>query len=475
MKARLIQVWDAFRGGFWFFPAVMVAAAIVAGFAMPVLDQFLGDWSIAYLDWIKTTATSARNSLPLLASAMITVAGVVFSITIVALSITSSQFGSRILRNFMADRVTHVTIGSLLGTSVYCILVLRDISTTTGQQLVPNISVFVALVLSLTSIGVLIYFVHHVGLSVQAQHIVSRLAQEFDASMEAIYPQQIGQSSEDAVQAANLHVQWQRLGDDASILLADCEGYIQGFDQQRLLHAAQSHDVVIELLRQPGDFLEQGSPLARVWPAGDDEDSLSANLNEAVLVGSIRTPRQDVECSAHELVEIAVRAHSPGINDPYTASACIDRLAAGLGRLAERELLSPLRADDQGQLRIIARPVAFDHVLNVAFNQIRQYARQWPAILLRLLDGMHNIAEHVQSFQDAKAIERQVEMIGRAAADAVPEPLDRDDVLNRQKQVAADIQHRVEQLGTGGPTSTDSPSEPLEAAPPAGAAATLPC
>ena len=203
------------------------------------------------------------------------------------------------------------------------------------------------------------------------------------------------------------------------------DGYLQLIDGDALMALASREDLLLQLERRPGHYLVKGQTMVMVWPGDRVTDALVDQLNDAFVFGNQRTATQDVEFSLHQLVEIAVRALSPGINDPFTAIACVDRLGSALCRLARRDMPSPLRYDDEGRLRLVAPGSTFAGMVDAAFNQIRQSARSNPAVAIRMLDVIAQIAGHVQHAQDAACLQRHAGMIVRGAREAVPEADDR--------------------------------------------------
>jgi uncharacterized membrane protein len=214
------------------------------------------------------------------------------------------------------------------------------------------------------------------------------------------------------------------------------DGYVQVIESQALLRVANDHDLVIELLHRPGHYVLCGLALARVWPADRVTDSVRRAVDAAFVRGAVRTPAQDVEFVINQLVEIALRALSPGINDPFTAVTCIDRLASGLARLARRETPSEYRTAGDGTLRVIARAADFRDFLDAAFNQIRQAGQANAAILIRLLEVIADLVTVVSRRGDRAALRRHAEMIARAARAGLTEENDRRDVDERVAEIA---------------------------------------
>jgi uncharacterized membrane protein len=414
----------------------MTLAAAVAAIGAIYADMQSTNYIEKNLTWLTATPDSARAGLGAIAGAMVTVAGVVLSITVVALSMTSSQYGPRLIRSFMEQPATQIALGAFVATSLYCFLVLRAVRGGEDDvSFVPHLAVLLSLAMAIVSVGILIYFIHEVAVLVQAPHVVKSVSDDLDAAIERMFPQRLGEPVPAVLARGEVPMQLAALGDQFTSIAADVEGYLQAIDTDGLMHRAVADDAVIQLLVRPGDFIVRGAGLARVWSAHPLREHFGEKLNGLLIVGNRRTPRQDVECAVVEMVEVAVRALSPGVNDPFTAITCVDRLAASLTRLARRSAPSPLRHDKDGRLRVIARGVEFPGVLNAAFDQIRQNARGNVAVSARLLEGLHLIAQEAFERDQQECVRRQAEMILRASDEAIAEVNDRDDIRERAEKV----------------------------------------
>lgn len=409
MNAWLISLWDRVFGSFWFLPALLVVLAATLGIVLPICDENVRIHTEG-LRWLNTTPEGARTVLSVIAGAMITVAGVVFSVTMVTLSIASSQFGSRVLRNRMRDRATQLALGAFLGTSVYCFLVLRTIQETDETTFVPHISVTAGIALAVGSLFVLIYFIHDVVEAVQAPHIVARLAYDLDRSITRLFPEKIGQIG-NATEEEDEGLGRPTADSKEWTIESRQEGYLQAIDGQTLLGLARRHDTVVELLVRPGTFVTQGDVIAKVSADAAHTGEFAKAVDECLIVGNVRTPWQDLNSAILELAQLSVRALSPGINDPFTAMNGIDRLSAALGRLAQRKIPSRYRRDENGQLRVVADRVTFDEALAAAFNQIRQHAQSSPPVGVRLLEGLQSIARKTRREADRQALIQQARMV----------------------------------------------------------------
>lgn len=400
----------------------MACLAVALAFSTVELDKAVADDWLQRLGWSYSGgAEGAGLLLGTVAGSMIAIAGTVFSMTLVALSLASSQLGPRLLRNFMRDTANQVALGTFVATFVYCLLVLRTIRRADEGAFVPHLSVSIGVLLAMVSIGVLIYFIHHVSVSIQADEVVARVGRELDDGIDILFPGHLGRSGSDASSApgeAELPAAFAR---EARPVGALEDGYLQLIDADALMDLACEEDLQLRLERRPGHYLVKGRAMVMVWPGDRVTEGLVDRMNGAFVLGDRRTAVQDIEFSFHQLVEIALRALSPGINDPFTAIACVDRLGSALCRLARREMPSPHRFDDHGRLRLVAPGPSFEGMVDTAFNQIRQSARSNPAVAIRMLDAIAQIAGHVQSAPDAACLQRHAGMIFRGAREAVPE------------------------------------------------------
>jgi uncharacterized membrane protein len=368
---------------------------------------------------------------------MITVAGVAFSIMIVALTLASQQFGPRLLRNFMRDTGNQVVLGTFIATFTYCLIVLRTIRGS-ESEFVPHVSVTLAIVFALASLGVLIYFIHHAAVSIQAPEVIALVANDLEQGIERLFPEKLGHAPQDDQKSLSQEI----LNDfetRGGAIAATESGYLQSIDNSKLMAVAQDKDLVLLVKCRPGDFVVSGGELAKCQPRGVDEDTAKA-IQRAFIFGTQRTHLQDVEFSIEQLVEVAVRALSPGVNDPFTAINCIDRLAAALCLLAQRSFPSPLRHDDKGDLRVIARPVTFAGVVNAAFDSTRQYGRSSVAVTIRLLEAIATVARCVQWQAGRDALLVQALMIERGSREISLVEKDRADVDERLRKAFEALQ-----------------------------------
>ncbi len=413
-----------------------LAVALAVG-AVELDKAVAADW-LQRLGWSYSGgAEGASLLLGTVAGSMIAIAGTVFSMTLVALSLASSQLGPRLLRNFMRDTANQVVLGTFVATFVYCLLVLRTVRRADEVAFVPHLAVSIGVLLAVVSIGVLIYFIHHVSVSIQADEVVARVGRELEDGMDRLFPSHFGKPGAEISNSKSEADLPPEFASEARPVGALEDGYLQLIDADALMALASHKDLLLRLERRPGHYLVKGRPMVMVWPGDRVTEALVDEMNAAFVLGSQRTPAQDIEFSFRQLVEIAVRALSPGINDPFTAIACVDRLGSALCRLARCDMPSARRFDRHGRLRLVAPGCSFAGIVDTAFNQIRQSARSNPAVAIRMLDAIAQIACHVQRAPDAACLRRHAGMIVRGAQEAVPEP---DDLLAVEAAFAAATQ-----------------------------------
>jgi uncharacterized membrane protein len=281
----------------------------------------------------------------------------------------------------------------------------------------------------------LIYFIHHVSVSIQANEIAARISKELIERIDHLFPDHIGRGAP-MIPTEPPDVGFFEVFDkDARPVVADGDGYLQFIDGEALLALAMEEDMVVRLERRPGNYVVASRPLALIWPGSRATDRLTDQVRSLFVLGNQRISDQDIEFGVTQLVEIAVRALSPGLNDPFTAITCLDQLGSVLCRLATRTMPSHYRHDHQNQLRVIAPAYTFPEVTDVAFNQIRQHSRSSVAVTIRLLETIAVVAEFTHRPEDRTTLLRHSEMIARETIESLPESEDRRAVEERCQAV----------------------------------------
>lgn len=423
--ARLKHLWDVLRASFWFVPIVILVCAIGAAIGFVYLDSRFDLEPEGTLKYIFAGSTSsARTILSIIAGAMIGVAGTVFSITLVALTLATSQFGPRLLRNFMYDRLNQVVLGSFVSTFVYCLIVLNSVKESGEFEFIPVLAVFGAILGAIVNIVLLIVFIHHVAVSIQADEIISDISASLSRSMKSLFPKEAGHESIDKEPDIETMKEEYPVEQKACIKRS---GYIQSIDNQGLIRHAADVDLVLWLHFRPGQFVVEGEEVCRIYGREEVDEKSVDQVASAFIVGDVRTPLQDAEYAVHQMVEIATRALSPGVNDPYTAIACIDNLSAALCSLTGADFPHRYRSDEEGNLRVVAETLTFNSMLDAAFNQIRHYAEGNPAVVIRLIDALSTIYTFARKDGQRRHIERHAEMVYSTAKRSFTEPGDLND------------------------------------------------
>lgn len=451
-SARLLIWWDAVRVSYWFVPCLLLALGAGLAVGMIALDHRVETETLRGLWWVFGGGPDgARSMLSTIAGSVMTVAGVVFSITVAALSLTSQQFGPRLLRNFLRDTGNQAALGTFLSTFLYCLIVLRTVRSVAEVRFVPHLAVTLGQALAVASVFVLVYFIHNVATSIQAGHLVREAGRELEHAVERIFPDRLGAGGRGADAPARperLPLGWR---EQSAPVPARESGHVQALDEGALLALASEGGALVEVLRRPGEFVTAGTPLARVSPPGRaDDEEFCGRLRGALTIGDGRTPAQDVEMAVQQLVEVAVRSLSPGINDPFTACECLDRLGVGLSELARRALPPPCRYDGEGRLRLVLNAVTFESLCDSAFTQIRHYGRGDVLVLTRLLRVMEDVASALPEEERRVVLRRQAERTRRAAAG----------LLGDESEGATDAlseQHRAAMAALGGERRSQRP------------------
>ncbi len=431
---KLLFFWKELLATFWFVPVIIIGLAVVLSVSLVSLDNII---NIPQEGWIRfflvNSSDSARSILSTISGAMIGVAGTVFSVTLVALTLASSQFGPRLIKNFMYVRLNQVVLGSYIATYLYCLLVLNAIKDGNGYTFIPSISILFAILVAVVNIILLIVFIHQIAVSIQADKVISDISDLISKQVETLFPEKMGDELKEKKDFDEDKVvsEYQK-----SISIKSTKsGYLQYIDSEALLLLVENNDSLLKLKHRPGSFLVKGGEIGVVFSNKDwQEESIDELLSQFVF-GKTKTSQQDLEFSIHQMVEIAARALSPGVNDPYTAIACIDNLTATLSYLAQAKFPSKYRVDEDGKLRVIADVLDFEGVLDAAFNQIRQFSAGSTAVIIRLVEALITIQNLTKRESYKKAIINHVEMVLRLGKESIKEKNDLNDLEKRVNQI----------------------------------------
>ncbi len=414
---------DVLRTNLWLVPAIEVLGAVILFAGTYALDRAAYDGVFKVPGWaISGSPDVARTVLTAIAAAVITVVGVVFSIVIVALTLTSTQFGPRMLRNFIRDRGTQLTLGTFVATFVYAVLTLGSVGQGGHGNFVPHISVTMTLVLMVADLAVLIYFLHHIALMIQLPQVIAGIAGDLQKAIEL----QAGDES-DGADAELAAVVLDSMDGPGGAVAAPRSGYLQYVEHETLVEVAAETGAVVHVRYRPGHFIVQGHPYVTVWPAAAAEE-VARVLAGAHVTGPYRTLAQDVSFGMDQLVEICIRALSAAVNDTFTALTCIDWIGDSLYKVTGRWQPTRVYRDGEGMVRVIATETTYARLVSRGFEKVRQAGRGMPAVLIRQLDALARIMERTTTSADRQVLLDQADMIARLSERSVDEPADRADI-----------------------------------------------
>ena len=418
MKARLRKLLSDLGETFWLLPATIVVAGILLAFGLVHLDRSgaVPQWLIDSPWLYSGGGTGARTLLGAVASSTIGVAGTVFSITIAALSLAAGQMGPRLLRNFTRDRGNQTTLGVFLGTFSYALMVLRSVRTQSEGAFVPHLSLSVGILLAFVCVGTLVYFVGHMAGRINVDTVIELVGDEVRQAIARLTAETPG---EQPPPVAAWH--------DGVPVRDARRGYLQQIDPEGLADWAHRHGAAIRLLVRPGDFVFPGAPIALIRP---DVGGADAAIRAATALAPSRASSQDLEFAVRQLVEVAVRALSPGINDPNTAIGVLDNLGAALCDLVPRHLPTGV-TQREGCAVLLVPAIDYEGLVDAMFHMIRQNASGSAAVLIRLVEVLTAVASAERSPARLPALHRHADLVLAEAGHGLSSASDLDDLRRR--------------------------------------------
>ncbi|HEX5656537.1 MAG TPA: DUF2254 domain-containing protein [Polyangiales bacterium] len=422
MGAWLSNKWENLRSSLWFVPAQIVAACALLAIGTLALDDSLAaerSDAIPYL--FSGTADAARTMLSTLASSLLTVLSIAFSLTMIALQQASSQFSPRVLRSITSSRVNQIVVGVYAGTFIYCLLILRTIrGEDAPAPYVPELSVTSSVLLALLCIAMLVYFIHHVSLSLQVSEVIQGLHDQLVEQIDVMFPDPLGQEP----RVPTLLPEHAR--ERATKIRASRGGFVRRVDDA--LVGVQAEDTIVWLHAKVGEYVPRGGVLASMSPA---REQLAARINEAYVFDSERSYAQDPLFAVRQLVDIGLRAMSPGVNDPTTAEYVLHHLGDALAQLVGRQFPSPHRKHESKGLQLIVDGPDWDSFVSAAFAQLRRSARSDFDVTRCLLQVLTELGEHATCEQRAAALRLEVAEVRGALHEASFSELDRTALASR--------------------------------------------
>lgn len=424
MKARARQLVHAVGETFWLLPAALVVAGILLAVGLVELDRsgMVPQWLIDSPWLYSGGGTGARTLLGAVASSTIGVAGTVFSITIASLSLAAGQMGPRLLRNFVKDRGNQFTLGAFLGTFSYALMVLRSVRTQGEGPFVPHAALTAGILLAFLCVGVLVFFVGHMAGRINVDTVIELVSDDLTCAIRRL-------TGTDA--PARLP---EPTFTDAVVAIPDPRrGYLQELDAGQLADWAAANDCTIRLLVRPGDYVFPGAAIALAEPATTGIDRA---IRHATALGGQRVSRIDLEFAVRQLVEIAVRALSPGINDPNTAMSVLDRMGAALCDLAPRHL--PLGLIERGGRVVLVAPmIDYAGLADTMFHMIRQNAAGSAAVLIRMNEVLTVVAGLERDPDRLAVLRRHADLVLADGERDIGSPADLDDLRSRHRRFIA--------------------------------------
>ena len=431
---KMLFFWRELKGTFWFIPVLIILISMFLAILLLYVDGFvsISKEGINRFFFVNS-ADSARSILSTISGAMIGVAGTVFSVTLVALTLASSQFGPRLVRNFMYIRLNQIVLGSYVSAYLYSLIILNAIKENSDTTYIPSLSILFAIITAIFNIILLILFIHQIATSMQADKIVADISSFISSQVRTLFPEKL-ENSEDSETNFNTG-EIKSKYDTVIPLKCPQNGYLQYIDIDSLKKKVADFDALFELQYRPGDYLVENLTLGYLHTKNKPQQEELEKLMESFVFGQIKTAQQDLEFSIHQMVEMAVRALSPGINDPYTAIACVNNLASTLCYLAQAKFPSKFLTDEKNELRVISKTLDFEGIMDTSFNQIRQYAKGSTAVTIRLLEALITIDDFAQKEAYKQAIRKHAQMTLNSGKAFINEKNDLEDLEERAGKI----------------------------------------
>ncbi|TXH33586.1 MAG: DUF2254 domain-containing protein [Rhodospirillaceae bacterium] len=428
MRARLKKALEVLSVSFWVVPGAITFAGICLAMALVYVDASgaLPAWLVNSAWLYNGGSTGARTLLGAVASSTIGVAGTVFSITIAALSLAAGQMGPRLLRNFTKDRGNQITLGAFLGTFSYSLMVLRTVRGEDEGAFVPHLSLTFGIILAFVCVGTLVYFVGHMAGRINVDTVVDLVSDDMRRTIDRLT---VDERQPDQPTLSY----WE----GATAVTDGRRGYLQQLDTAGLASWAAENDTSIRLLVRPGDYVFPGAPIALVKPMVEGVEEATRN---ATALGSQRGSSADIEFAVRQLVEVAVRALSPGINDPLTAISVVDRLGAALCDLASCHLPTGVVLQEDRPVLIVPS-VDYDGLVDTMFHMIRQNGSRSIAVLVRILEVLTAVASLEGRPDRIATLRRHADLVLDDASRDIASPADLNDIRRRHKGFLAMKEH----------------------------------
>lgn len=413
MRSSLRAAWLKVTASYWFIPSLLTLAAFVLALTTIHLDRIWGsEWLNAFTWFEGSRPEGARAQLTVISSAMIAISSTVFAITIAAVAYASGNYGPRLLTNFMNDRGNQWSLGVFIATFVFNLTVLRVVRdpqdapapgesrTEALTAFVPQLSMLASAASAIVAVAVLVYFLHHIPASIRINTVLGGIGGKLVRDIGERFPLQ-GGSSEPEERITGIAIPARSIG------------YIEIIDFAELDEIARKTELTIALRVRTGDFIHPHVPVVEVSQAADEK--LQEQILDCFSLGESRTPTQDLEFLIDELVEIALRALSPGINDPFTAITSIHWMGAALAKLADRDLREGPEQESYEGARVQPLADDFEHFVQRSFGAVRASAAANPVAAKNFLTALSHVSIGATSAQRRAALRQEAEMLVQQA------------------------------------------------------------
>ena len=419
------------RSSFWFVPCLFLIGSIILALGLIEIDgrydhSWISDWPRLF----GAGASASRGMLTSIASSTMSMMTVAFSMTLVTLALASSQYSSRILRSFMRSRKTQVVLGIFAGIFTYCLIVLRTVRGGDDSEYIPSISVFVGFILAVVGVGALVLFIHHIASSIQASNIVGSVAEDTLATIKKIFPEMMGDGKDEE----NV----EDVPEFRKSVLAKKSGYIQSINEQELIKIACQWDIVIKMNYGIGEFVVAGMPIVSISSESDMNEKEANKIREIFNIQRNRTIEQDALFGIRQIVDVALKALSPGVNDTTTGVMCINYLTVICAQLTMRKIPSTYRFDNK-KLRVVARAPDYEQFLRESFDQIRYNAKDNVTIIKELLNAIDILSQLTTSHYRRHYLLREAEHIDEVLQESLTFDYDKDRLDKQSEKLRASI------------------------------------
>jgi uncharacterized membrane protein len=421
------------RVGVYVVPTLEVLGVVALFGVTDTLDHMAYAGRLTLPAWLAVgDAAAARQIVTVITAAIVTLVGIFCSSAVAAMTLSSVQFGPRMLRTLIRGRGSQVTMGAFLATFFYAAMVLLSIGSGRHGDFVPHLSVAVTLGLTVLDLAALVYFIGHVASVIQLSQVVAVIADDLARAIDAQTRATVVATIAVPARGPSVEELLDRITHSGVVIKARSSGYVQAVRHEALVRIATEVRAVIFLPNRPGRFLVKGHALALVWPP-EAAMQVAASLHQGRMTGPARTLSQDISWGVDQLVEIALKALF--VKDTRTALTCVDWMTDCLCRIPDEWPRRRVHRDRQGQIRLIFYQPDYGALVERAFEKIRQAGSGNPAVLIRLLDGLSVLMEAATTPERRRTLLDQAAMVQRANLETVPEEADRDDVRRRYEEL----------------------------------------